>query len=43
MADGTLSPNLRELEDGEVIDITELTPEDCVGSSFPVVCQSNSL
>jgi hypothetical protein len=27
MADGTLSPNSRELEDSEVIDITELTPE----------------
>jgi hypothetical protein len=27
MADGTLSPNSRELEDGEVIDISELTPE----------------
>jgi hypothetical protein len=27
VADGTLSPNSRELEDGEVVDITELTPE----------------
>jgi hypothetical protein len=27
MADGTLSPNSRELEDGEVVDITELSPE----------------
>jgi hypothetical protein len=27
MADGTLSPNSRELKDGEVVDITELTPE----------------
>jgi hypothetical protein len=27
MADVTLSPNSRELEDGEVVDITELTPE----------------
>jgi hypothetical protein len=27
MADGTLSPNSRELEDGEVVDITELTPK----------------
>jgi hypothetical protein len=27
MAEGTLSPNSRELEDGEVADITELTPE----------------
>jgi hypothetical protein len=26
MADGTLSPNSRELEDGEVIDVTEITP-----------------
>jgi hypothetical protein len=26
-ADGTLSQNSRELEDGEVIDVTELTPE----------------
>jgi hypothetical protein len=26
-ADGTLSPNSRELEDSEVADITELTPE----------------
>jgi hypothetical protein len=27
MADGTLSPNSRELEDGEVVDVTELAPE----------------
>jgi hypothetical protein len=27
MAEGTLSPNSRELEDGEVADITELAPE----------------
>jgi hypothetical protein len=27
MADGTLSPNSRELKDGEVVDISELTPE----------------
>jgi hypothetical protein len=27
MADGTLSLNSRELEDGEVIDLTNLTPE----------------
>jgi hypothetical protein len=27
MADGTLSLNSRELEDSEVIDITEITPE----------------
>jgi hypothetical protein len=27
MADGTLSLNSRELEDGEVVDITELAPE----------------
>jgi hypothetical protein len=27
MADGTLSLNSRELEDGEVIDVTELSPE----------------
>jgi hypothetical protein len=27
MADGTLSPNSRELKDGEVVDITKLTPE----------------
>jgi hypothetical protein len=27
MADGTLSLNSRELEDGEVVDITELGPE----------------
>jgi hypothetical protein len=27
MADGTLSQNSRELEDGEVIDVTELAPE----------------
>jgi hypothetical protein len=27
MADGTLSPNSRELKDGEVVDITELAPE----------------
>jgi hypothetical protein len=27
IADGTLSPNSRELEDGEVVDVTELTPE----------------
>jgi hypothetical protein len=27
MADGTLSPNSRELENGEVVDITELAPE----------------
>jgi hypothetical protein len=27
MADGTLSPNSRELEYGEVVDITELAPE----------------
>jgi hypothetical protein len=28
MADGTLSPNSRELEDGEVIDVTELSLKD---------------
>jgi hypothetical protein len=27
MADSTLSPNSRELEDGEVVDVTELAPE----------------
>ena len=27
MAEGTLSPNSRELEDGEVADFTELAPE----------------
>jgi hypothetical protein len=27
MAEGTLSPNSRELEDGEVADMTELAPE----------------
>jgi hypothetical protein len=27
MADGTLSMNSRELEDGEVVDVTELAPE----------------
>jgi hypothetical protein len=27
MADGTLSLNYRELEDGEVADVTELAPE----------------
>jgi hypothetical protein len=27
MADGTLSLNSRELEDDEVVDVTELTPE----------------
>jgi hypothetical protein len=27
MADGTLSPNSRELKDGEVVDVTELAPE----------------
>jgi hypothetical protein len=27
MADGTLSPNSRELEDGEVVDVTKLAPE----------------
>jgi hypothetical protein len=27
MADGTLSPNSRELEDSEVVDITKLAPE----------------
>jgi hypothetical protein len=27
MAEGTLSPNSRELEDGEVADVTELAPE----------------
>jgi hypothetical protein len=27
MADTTLSPNSQELKDGEVIDITDLTPE----------------
>jgi hypothetical protein len=27
IADSTLSPNSRQLEDSEVVDITELTPE----------------
>jgi hypothetical protein len=27
LADGTLSLNSRELEDGEVVDVTKLTPE----------------
>ena len=27
VADSTLSPNSRELEDGEVVDVTELAPE----------------
>jgi hypothetical protein len=27
MADGTLIPNSRELEDGEAVDVTELAPE----------------
>jgi hypothetical protein len=27
MDDNTLSPNSRELEDGEVVDVTELSPE----------------
>jgi hypothetical protein len=27
LADSTLSPNFRELEDGEVVDLTELAPE----------------